>query len=528
MKASNLFLFIFLIFLGKAGFAQVSLKKEIFYLLKDSTEREELQHQLKFYTSIDSLYNSNEFRPVFDKAMHLALLSYIENTESWGLNLKRYHYHFLDSLETQRDFSAKAKWELYACDAYLSLFNLVQNGVLLDENTRGENIHLKLSPFNPIEELYRLKEVKSLIHLEMLEPNFLAYQLFEEKLNTYFQNQNAFDEKLLLFKDSIGLGDRDSSVLLLRNKLYYLGDLKSNKRKHSDIFDHEIEQALKNFQQRHLLESSGVIDALTVQALNRPLKDIIAEMQLNLERWRWLPSYLGSYIAFANLAAFEMSLIKEDSLLLRQNIVCGKVNRKTPVFSETMVYIDINPTWTVPPTILQNDILPAIRRSSNYLSKVNMKVLDLSTGKYVSGAEINWARASSYKYIQGPGLSNSLGVVKFIFPNDYYIFFHDTPHKEHFPLKVRAYSSGCVRLEKPLEFASILLSYNKETYSRASIDSIVSSQKTTRILLDEQAQVYIHYLTQEIKDGFLYQYPDIYSYNGDLREAFNKALKNIN
>ncbi|MCB0510472.1 MAG: L,D-transpeptidase family protein, partial [Bacteroidetes bacterium] len=398
-------------------------------------------------------------------------------------------------------------------------------GLLLDEKTRGENIHLDLSPFDPLNELFRLKETKSLIHLELLEPNFLPYQLFEENLQFYYAHQDDFDEQLLVFKDSLGLGDRDSSLLLLRNKLYYLGDLESDRRQHSDLFDHDLEAALKNFQKRHLLEANGILDALSVKTINRPLKEIIAEMQLNLERWRWLPSYLGYYIAFANLAAFEMSLIKEDSLLLRQNIVCGKVNRKTPVFSEKMIYIDINPTWTVPPTILQNDILPAIRRSSNYLSKTNIKVLDLSTGKYVSGAEINWAKASSYKYIQGPGLSNSLGVVKFIFPNDYYIFFHDTPHKEHFPLKVRAYSSGCVRLSQPLELASILLSYNEKSYTTEDIDTIVVSQKTTRILLDEQPQVYIHYLTQEVKDGLLYQYPDIYSYNGDLKKAFDLARK---
>ena len=272
------------------------------------------------------------------------------------------------------------------------------------------------------------------------------------------------------------------------------------------------------FKTRHLLPADSVLDEKTANFLNQPISERIKELRLNLERWRWLPNGLGSYYAKANLPAFEMSLIKNDTLLMKQRMVCGKLSRSTPAFSDTMRYLDINPTWTVPPTILQKDILPSAKSSSTYLSRKNIKVLDVTTGHYISTSAINWANSKNYKFVQGPGLGNALGVVKFIFPNPYYIFFHDTNHKEHFPLTYRAYSSGCIRLQHPRDFAALLLTSNDISFNRSEIDSIIETQKTKRILLNEKPVVYITYLTQDFQDGLLFTYPDVYGYNEELEK----------
>lgn len=505
--------------------AQVSHKIALFDLLNDSVYLNEVGNKYTYFNEIDSVISANNYNLIFNKPAAVHLLNYIKNTESWGFNIEKYKYNELQGLFNSRDVKQKAIFQILATQTYLKLYKDILNGLLISDNERGKDIHLELSSFEVDKVLHTLIRTQANFIFSQAESSETAYLALKNQLEYYYYNDSIIDVYNVAFTDTLQIGDRDSVILNLRKKLYYLGDLKSNHKFRSSIFDYDLKMALQQFQKRNLLKENGILDAKTINKLNTPIQDLITELQLNLERWRWLPQNLGYYYAFANLPAFEMSLVKNDSLLLRQNIVCGKVSRNTPVFSDTMVYMDVNPTWTVPPTILQNDILPAVRRSSTYLSRTNMKVLDISTGKYVSGAEINWANSKNYRFIQGPGLSNSLGVVKFIFPNKYYIFFHDTPHKEHFPLPSRAFSSGCVRLAQPIEFAEALLTSNIVPYNTTQIDSIVSSQKTKRILLNEQPFVYINYITQEFKNGVIYNYPDIYKYNGALRQEFEKKNK---
>jgi len=500
--------------------AQVSQKIALYYLLDDSASYKSFQNELAYFSAIDSVVKDKNFTLFFDKSSANYLLKYIKKTESWGFDIEKYQYTQLQTLFSSRNKTDKAKFQILAAEYYLHLYNDVLNGVLKTEEQRGKDIHLRLTKFNEYAVLSGLYNLSKEQLFQQAEPQEKAYVFLKKNLEKYYYQASDFYDEKIVFTDSLQIGNRDSAVLIIRKKLYFLGDLKTDRKFRSTIFDYDLKVALQQFQKRHLLESDGIVDEKTVEKLNIPIQEIITELQLNLERWRWLPQQLGTYYAFANLPAFEMSLVKNDSLILRQKIVCGKPSRNTPVFSDTMVYMDINPTWTVPPTILQNDILPAVKRSSTYLSRKNIKVLDLSTGKYISGAEINWANAKKYKFIQGPGFSNSLGVVKFIFPNPYYIFFHDTPHKEHFPLTSRAFSSGCVRLGQPLEFAEVLLQYNMEPIDSLAIDAILKKGKTKRILLDDQPLVYINYLTQEYKDGILYHYPDVYKYNKFLKEEF--------
>ncbi|MFT4969274.1 MAG: murein L,D-transpeptidase YcbB/YkuD [Chitinophagales bacterium] len=491
--------------------AQISIRANLEFFFTDSAERFDRSTSINF-PILDSLYRTNNFKPLFSRAMSGMYLSYLKEAEQLGFDLKNYDFYTLDSLHYAKNASAYARFDFVAADSYLLILADITNGLLKSENTRGGKVHFPLITINPFAELERLSELPTLNFLKLAEPQILSYQKTKEKVLAYQLSRNKFGDNLLWI-DSLKMGDRDSLVVALRKRLYVLGDYTIEPRMRSLIFNKELASALQLFQERNLLDTTGVLDEKTVQVLNKPISYQIEELQLNLERWRWVPNYLGEYYALANLPAFEMSLVKNDSLLLRQKIVCGKVSRSTPSFYSIMSYMDINPTWTVPPTILQKDILPAVKRSSTYLSRTNMKVLDVSTGKFVNASEINWANASNYKFIQGPGLSNSLGVMKFIFPNNYYIFFHDTPHKEHFPLPVRAYSSGCIRLSQPREFAEIVLSYNDESFTLTEIDSVVNTQKTTRIKLKEQATVYVHYLTHEYVNGLLYNYPDIYGYN---------------
>lgn len=511
--------------LGFYSKAQVSVQAELRIVFADSSKRMMLQKAYTVFPILDSLYKENDYRPIFNHGMIKMYLKYLKRTTNWGFNPNHFHLVLLDSLHRTQNPALAAQLDIALSQSYIELYETILNGVLKTEKVRGSNIHFKLETFDSFYALQQIQDVPSISYLKLIEPQISSYQKTRDLLDTYLNAAASFDKSNISFTDTLSLGDRNPLVATLRTRLFFLGDLQTSERLKSKIFDKNVLAALEAFQQRNLLPITGVLDLKTANKLNVNLTSLVDEMQVNLERWRWLPNSLGSFYALAVLPSFEMSLIKEDSLLLRQRIVCGKVGRNTPSFNATMSYIDINPTWTVPPTILQKDILPAAKRNSSYLSNTNIKVLDVSTGSYVSGAAINWAKAGNYKFVQGPGLSNSLGVVKFIFPNDYYIFFHDTPHKEHFPLAVRAYSSGCVRLAQPREFAEVLLSYNTESYSKAEIDSIVVTQKTKRVLLENQPEVYIHYVTQEFKDGLFYTYPDVYGYNKAVLQHFKEATK---
>lgn len=514
-----------LIYFFLASFAsvegQISIRANVQFLFTDSAERFDQSASINF-SILDSLYQSRDFHPIFSRPMVSMYANYLKEMEVQGFDLTKYNYYKIDSLYHAQNAESYAQLDYLAADSYLILLEDITNGILKGERTRGDKVHFPLEHIDHATELQRLSDLPTLNFLKLAEPQIKSYQVTKDYLFRYVSHQEEFGEPIE-WTDILELGDRDSMVLKLRQRLSFLGDYVNPRHKHLLIFNSDLALALHDFQQRNLLPPTGILDQRTTVVLNKPVSSLIDELKINLERWRWLPNHFGSYYAFANLPAFEMSLVKNDSLLLRQKMVCGKVSRSTPSFYSTMSYIDINPTWTVPPTILQKDVLPAIKNSSSYLSRTNMKVLDISTGEYINASQINWAKPSNYKFIQGPGLSNSLGVVKFIFPNDYYIFFHDTPHKEHFPLPFRAYSSGCIRLHQPREFAQILLSYNEISYSLTAIDSIIETQKTRRILLQEQATVYVHYITQDYVDGLLYTYPDVYGYNEEQLVEFKKA-----
>jgi murein L,D-transpeptidase YcbB/YkuD len=525
MKYFWSFLFITLSFSTLSAQKHPPLRANLFEIFNDSVQKNALNNNLENYLIIEKAFKKRDYVPIFNSILIKEYLVFLKSTEAWGFPLDKYAYTSLDSLYKEKTSSCRLALELLACESYLKLYQDISLGILKTEEERGKYFHFKNNEIDLFEQLINLANTRSLDYLKLEEPNASSYYQLKDLLETYFYSDIEENPQTITLQDSLFIGFTSNEIISLRSRLYFFGDLPNKNRALKNVFDKQVLVALLSFQKRNSINPDGQLNAATLKALNQTKQELITQLQLNLERWRWLPNFMPNYYAFANLPAFEVRLVKDDSLLLAQNMVCGKVGRNTPAFMDTMTYIDVNPTWTVPPTILQNDILPAAKRSSSYLTKKNIKVLNVTTGKYVSASSVNWANAKNYKFIQGPGLSNSLGIVKFIFPNDYYIFFHDTPHKEHFELSSRAYSSGCVRLSQPLAFAEALLHYNATPYSRADLDELVASQKTKRILLDEQPVVFIHYLTQEFKEGVLYTYPDVYGYNANLALNFYKGLK---
>ncbi|MBU1882582.1 L,D-transpeptidase family protein, partial [bacterium] len=233
-------------------------------------------------------------------------------------------------------------------------------------------------------------------------------------------------------------GMTDQRVSILIQRLQITGDLQDIEADSNFTYDSRIENAVKAFQKRHGLEPIGYVGPQTLAALNVPARDRIRQIEINLERWRWLPQDLGKKHIIVNIADFRLFVVEEDSSILEMRVVVGRDYRRTPVFSDKMTYLVFCPYWNVPPGITINDVLPAIKKDPGYLASKNIRVFkgwDVNTVE-IDPYTVDWSKVSGknlqYRFRQDPGATNSLGHVKFMFPNKFKVYLHDTPAKELF------------------------------------------------------------------------------------------------
>lgn len=224
-----------------------------------------------------------------------------------------------------------------------------------------------------------------------------------------------------------------------------------------------------------------------------------------------------------NIAGFRALYYDDYQLQWETPVMVGKNYRQTPVFTGDIAYLEFNPTWTIPPGILRNDILPKIRKDPNYLASKEIRLID-NKGKFVDPSTVDWSkhtRSAPYTFRQDPGPHNSLGMVKFIFPNSHFVFLHDTPHRELFSQQQRNFSSGCIRVKDPFKLAELILD-DPVKYSRSEIEGIVESRKTIRIRPNGKVPVVIIYLTASVNsDGKTRFFKDIYGRDQRALDALN-------
>ena len=318
-------------------------------------------------------------------------------------------------------------------------------------------------------------------------------------------------------------GMRDERVTVIRRRLLVTDDLLNSANPDPALYDEELKQAVMDFQMRHTLDSDGIVGKATIAAMNVPVSARIDQIRVNMERARWVYRDLPDEFIVADIAGFRAAVIKHRQVAWDSAVQVGKPYRATPVFQDTMKYIVFNPTWTVPPTILKKDILPKLRKDPEYLQKKNMRVIDRN-GTPVDAANIDWPNTTHrnfpYMIRQEPGPNNALGRIKFMFPNKHAIYLHDTPHRSGFNHSERAFSSGCIRVQKPIELAEILLN-DPEKWSREQIIKVIESKETTTVRLEKQLPVYLLYWTVNSVDGIFYFKPDVYSRDARVLAALN-------
>lgn len=309
------------------------------------------------------------------------------------------------------------------------------------------------------------------------------------------------------------------AVAQLRARLAAGGYLEAQTGKRTD-YDEKVIAAVKKYQAEQYLSADGVAGAATLTALNVPVEARIDQVRVNMERARWLLYKLQGTFVIVDIAGYKVALYRDGQPIWRSRVQVGKPFRSTPVFQSEITYITFNPTWTVPPTILVKDMLPKIQQNPGYLAANRIRALDRE-GNVLDPAGIDWYNARGITLRQDAGPENSLGQVVIRFPNDYAIYLHDTPHRELFAKSMRATSSGCIRVENPLQLVELLFN-DPVHWNSEGIKKQLANGKTENIKLPVKVPVLLAYWTVDMSnDGRVTFKPDVYGYDSPVLRRLN-------
>jgi len=418
--------------------------------------------------------------------------------------------------------------ELLLTDAFLML-----GSHLLAGRVNPETIHTQWQVFNPEADLADVlqtaidtKQVEGV--LSSLSSPHSGYHALKKALQHYRRIEALGGWPTLRDGLHWRRGSHDARISILRRRLELSGDLVPFGSRYIYLFDGALEAAIRRFQYRHGLELNGRIDNQTLQALNVPAGRRARQIELNLERWRWIPHELGQRHILVNIANFKLSVVESGRAVLVMRVVVGRDYRRTPVFSEKMKYLVINPFWNIPVKIAVEDILPKVRRNPNYLRYRQIKVYKnwRSWAAEIDPRNVDWSQVGEdnfyYKFQKQPGPYNDLGRIKFMFPNKFAIYLHDTPTRKLFRLSARGFSSGCIRVEKPVELAQYLL-HNDPQWTRAHILKAIAGGETKTVRLRHQIPVHLLYWTTWVDNqGTLHFRDDIYGRDAPLDRALKE------
>jgi murein L,D-transpeptidase YcbB/YkuD len=364
--------------------------------------------------------------------------------------------------------------------------------------------------------------------LDQQAPPFLQYRELQKKLAEYRALAAKGGWPSISAGETLKPGMENPRVDMVRKRLAVTGDL-APENMDSAVFDTALEKAVKRFQQRHNLTPDGAVGKQTLAAMNVPVETRIDQIVLNMERYRWLKrTLMGDRLVAVNIAGFEAVAGKAGKFDVTMPVIVGKTYHETPVFSDTIKYVVFNPYWNLTPSIASNETLPKLKKDSHYLKKHNMRIFKGwgPDAPELDATKIDWSKVSKkdmnrYRVRQDPGPDNALGTVKLVFPNKYNVYLHDTPAHGLFKKEQRAFSHGCIRMDRPAEMAAWVLGGEEKGWSLARVNEIIASRKRQVAVLDQPVPVYILYRTAFVnpEDNTLYFYEDVYGRDKLLAKA---------
>jgi len=518
-----------------------------------------------FKNNLDTLkyiYSTKDYKPIFIKSFeskHVvdSLLDIFGNSYQHGLNPELYHY-----TQIKKEFYESINPDKKGSDKYIHLANaemLVANAIL------DYSIHMRHGVINP-RKLYPdsyFLPVKDSLNKKLFEPfiqeNIIQYLYnIQPKSDKYKKLQTALKQFESLIKiewpiipvteKKIEIGDNYSSLNLVVNRLTALGFLDTNKVKSSDfsVYDSLLAEPVKSFQIANGFNGDGVIDKSTIQRLNITPKEYVNKIKITLERFRWLDYSDTSKYILVNIPDFRLYAIENKTEKFNIVICTGRKGEwETPNLYGEISYLVLNPTWSVPRSIIQEEIVSGLRKDSLYLKKRNFKV-------YKSGARVSLdglsasdiSSSNRYSIVQDPGAGNALGKIKFMFKNPFGVYLHDTPTRAPFKYVNRAVSHGCMRVEKPMLLAEYLLANNSPwnlDYIKIEIGQKVDDQNkvaefnskrnelrknssygvTTEVKFDKIISLFVDYYTVWVDNQGIFNYRD------DVYGRDNVLIKNF-
>jgi len=463
------------------------------------------------------------------------LLQTLKKVEAEGLSPTDYHLAKIEGLlksvekglNKRRALEAEtiADFDLLCSDAFLSCAGHLGHGKV-DQETheaawQGACVDESLAG------LLEVALTKSLVAeaLASLPPRHSFYLNLKNALESYRELARKTKWKPLPEGLALRKGDKEKEVKELRRRLLALGDLAKENSQSGRVFDETLEVALRRFQSRNGLEATGFLEPTTAAALNIPLEERCREIEANLERWRWLPHDLGERFIYVNVANFELEAFEGSHQELTMKVVVGSEAWQTPDFASQMTHLIVNPDWTIPIPVILKETYSYVLQNPCYFRDNRMVVLRKQGEELVEidPALIDWARLTEknmdFLIRQMPGPKNILGRLKFVFPNKYDIYLHDTPYQEDFAKTARAYSHGCIRAEKPVDLAVWVLR-GKPGWDLEQIWAAIDAEEERTVKLAEPIDVYFLYNTAWAEDDGTVQFrADIYERDKKLIAA---------
>jgi murein L,D-transpeptidase YcbB/YkuD len=411
--------------------------------------------------------------------------------------------HLAAAARSLPDARGLAELDLLLTDAFLTFAGHLRDGKVRPEAlysdcalARSEALDLAAV----LEEALGAGQVRAA--LAGLPPPHRGYELLREALGRYRRIAERGGSAPVRPGPTLHPGDRGERVAILRERLAEAAESDAAgtvpAAESLDVFDAPLEEAVRGFQERHGLEPDGAAGPATLAELNQKPEDHIRQIEVNLERWRWLPRDLGRRHVLVNIAAFRLEAVDDGRAALDMRVIVGKPYTRTPMFSSAMNAVVLNPSWYVPQKIAVNEILPKARNDASYLQRNGYEVL--------SGSRLR----------QKPGPQNALGRIKFVFPNRFSVYLHDTPARTLFSSTVRTFSHGCIRIEKPFDLAVWALSEDP-SWSPEAIRAGIDAGRERKVPLARTIPVHVAYWTSWVDDrGTLRLGRDVYQRDAGL------------
>lgn len=490
-----------------------------------------LKGQLVFsHHQLIETYKQNLFKPLWlNERNRQDLLFIITNAYFDGLNPDDYHVDYI----RQNVIKYRSR---YDDPFHVAIADIIMTDALLTYRT-----HLKYGKLNRTNFQAVWSDTSVVIKDEILNPLYrhLTNATLSQWVNDARPKLKRYEELRTLFVqyDSIHKGGGHLEKLKYPGNLLKPGDSipeVTDLKKHlianayslpdtNAVYNEELEEAIKDVQILNGLEADGVVGKETYRAVNITIRERLDILRVNMERLRWLHSELPEDYLIVNIASFYLHLVRNDTINHYCRVVVGKDHKQTPTFRANVSHIVINPTWHIPYSIISQEILPKLKSDDNYLQDRNMILYQNNTP--LNPDKVNFKQYSAHNFpyaiVQQPGSRNALGKVKFMFASPYAIYLHDTPSKSLFNRSERAFSHGCIRVEKPFLLAELLL--NDPYYDLKTIKKIVASKKTQTIHLKERIPIILIYMTCDDNkdDGRISFYKDIYGRDKQVLDALN-------